>query len=175
MGGVRRLCLGADIRRRELLLGLGGRTLLDTIGGAIERHALAGDTALLAAVWITGALKLVAAGLALALARSWERRLLPRRLVLMLAGLCAAVLTLYGGLLEVGNALVATHLVKTSQPIEWKALWWHLWVWDMSFFVWGILFALALRSFRRATRPVEASDNLAARLSPDGPGPVPRS
>jgi hypothetical protein len=155
--------------------GLGGRTLLDTVGGAIERHALAGDTALVAAVWITGALKLVAAALALALARPWGRRLLPRRIVLMLAGLCAAVLTLYGGLLEVGNALVATHLVKTSGPVEWKALWWHLWVWDMSFFVWGILFALALLGFRRAPRPIGASDSLAGPLTPSDPGLSPRS
>jgi hypothetical protein len=137
---------------------LGGRALLDTLGGAIERRALAGDNALLAAVWITGALKLVGAALALALARPWGRRL-PRRLVLMLAGLCAILLTLYGGLLEVGNALVATHVLKMSQPIEWKALRWHLWVWDMSFFVWGILFALALRGFRRAERPVGAADD----------------
>jgi Protein of unknown function (DUF3995) len=175
VGGLRRVCLGADLRRRQLLLGLGGRTLLDTVGGAIERRALAGDTALLAAVWITGALKLVAAALALALARPWGRRLLPRGLVLVLAGLCAAVLTLYGGLLEVGNALVATHVVKASQPIEWKALWWHLRVSDMSFFVWGILFALALRGFRRATRPVAAVDNVAGRLSPSDPGVFPRS
>jgi hypothetical protein len=98
---------------------------------------------------MTGALKLVAAALALVLARPWGRRV-PRRLVLTLAGLCAAMLTLYGGLLEVGNALVAMRVVKMTQPIEWKALWWHLWVWDMSFLIWGILFALALRGFRRA-------------------------
>jgi hypothetical protein len=131
--------------------GLGGRTLLDTVGGTIERRALAGDTALLAAVWITGALKLVAAGFALALARPWGRRL-PRRVVLTLAGLCAAILTLYGGLLEIGNALVAMRVVKLAQPIEWKPLWWHLWIWDMSFLIWGILFALALRGVRRGAR-----------------------
>jgi hypothetical protein len=127
---------------------LGGRGLLDTVGGAIQRRALAGDSGLEAVVWVTGVLKVVGAGLALALVRPWGRRL-PRRSVVWLSGAAAVLLTLYGGLLEVGNALVATHVLKPSQPIEWKALWWHLWVWDSSFFVWGILFALALVGFRR--------------------------
>lgn len=128
--------------------GCGGRALLDTVGGVIERRALAGDTAIFVAVWVTGALKLVGAVLALALVRPWGRRL-PRRAVLLLGWVAAVGLTLYGAALEVTNALAATHVVKPSTPIEWKALWWHLWVWDLSFLVWGILFALALRRFRR--------------------------
>jgi hypothetical protein len=132
--------------------GLGGRGLLDTVGGTIQRRALAGDATVYAAVWVTGLLKLLAAGLALALVRPWGRRL-PRRPLVFVAGACAALLTLYGGLLEVGNALVATHVLKTSEPIEWKPLWWHLWVWDLSFLVWGILFALALAAFRSPTTP----------------------
>jgi hypothetical protein len=128
--------------------GCGGRTGLDTVGGAIERRALDGDAAIYAAVWVTGVLKLVGAALALALVRPWGRRL-PRRLVLVPAWIAAVGLTLYGGLLELGNALVAGHVVKQSAPIDWKALWWHLAVWDSSFLVWGILFALALRRFRR--------------------------
>jgi hypothetical protein len=131
--------------------GTGGRFLLDTVGGAIQRRALAGDTAIYVAVWITGILKLVGAGLALALVRPWGRRL-PRRPVTLLAWFAAVGLTLYGGLLVVSNALAATHVIKPSTPIEWKPLWWHLWVWDMSFFVWGILFAIALRQFRRGRR-----------------------
>lgn len=128
--------------------GVGGRTLLDTVGGAIERSALAGDTAIYVAVWVTGALKLVGAVLALALVRPWGQRL-PRRVVLLFAWVAAVGLTLYGGVLEVTNTLAATHVVKPSTPIEWKALWWHLWVWDLSFFIWGILFAAALPRFRR--------------------------
>ncbi|MDH6108598.1 hypothetical protein P3T36_005500 [Kitasatospora sp. MAP12-15] len=129
--------------------GCGGRALLDTVGGAIERSALAGDTAIYVAVWVTGVLKLVGAALALALLRPWGRRL-PRRVVLFFAWIAAVGLTLYGGVLEVTNVLAATHVVKPSTPIEWKALWWHLWVWDLSFLIWGLLFASALRQFRRA-------------------------
>jgi hypothetical protein len=101
-----------------------------------------------AAVWITGVLKVFGAALALALVQPWGRRL-PRRPVTVLALIAAVGLTLYGGLLEVTNILVAVHVVKPSQTVEWKALLWHLWVWDMSFFVWGILFAVALRGYRR--------------------------
>ncbi|MFF1903588.1 DUF3995 domain-containing protein [Kitasatospora sp. NPDC058218] len=131
--------------------GAGGRALLDTVGGAIERRALAGDTAVYVAVWVTGVLKLVGAGLALALVRPWGLRL-PRRAVLLFGWAAAVGLTLYGGALEVTNALAASHVVEPSTPIEWKALWWHLWVWDLSFLVWGILFALALRRFRWTAR-----------------------
>lgn len=131
--------------------GLGGRAGISTVGGAIERRALAGDPVIFAAVWITGVLKVFGAALALALVQPWGRRL-PRRPVTVLAWIAAVGLTLYGGLLEVTNTLVATHVVKPSQPVEWKALLWHLWVWDMSFFVWGILFAVALRGYRRRSR-----------------------
>lgn len=127
---------------------LGGRGLLDTVGGAIQRRAEAGDQALLAAVWATAVLKLVGAALALALVRPWGRRL-PRRPLVWVGGGCAVLLTLYGGLLEIGNALVAAHVVKPSQPVSWKALWWHLAVWDASFFVWGILIGVAWIGFRR--------------------------
>jgi hypothetical protein len=129
--------------------GSGGHGLLDTIGGAIERRALAGDPAIYAAVWVTGVLKVVGAVLALALVRPWGRRL-PRRPVLVLAWIAAVGTMLYGGVLELTNALAITHVVKPSTPIEWKPLWWHLGVWDLSFFVWGVLFAVALREFRRA-------------------------
>jgi hypothetical protein len=129
--------------------GSGGHGLLDTIGGAIERRALADDPAIYAAVWVTGVLKVVGAVFALALVRPWGRRL-PRRAVLVLGWIAAVGTTLYGGVLELTNALAITHVVKPSAPIEWKPLWWHFGVWDLSFFVWGVLFALALREFRRA-------------------------
>jgi hypothetical protein len=59
----------------SLYWGSGGRTGLGTLGGSLERQALAGDPALLAAAWVTGALKLVGAALALALVRPWGHRL----------------------------------------------------------------------------------------------------
>jgi hypothetical protein len=83
---------------------------------------------------VTAVLKLVGAALAMALVCPWGQRL-ARRPPIWVAGGGAVLLTLYGGLLEIGNAPVATHVLKPSQPIEWKALWWHLAVWDASFFV----------------------------------------
>ena len=51
--------------------GIGGTLGLDTIGGSIERLALAHDRTLLIAVWVTGFLKILASLLALALAGQW--------------------------------------------------------------------------------------------------------
>ncbi|MGV9270175.1 DUF3995 domain-containing protein [Kitasatospora sp. NPDC003701] len=148
--------------------GVGGRALLDTVGGAIERRALAGDTAVYVAVWVTGVLKLFGAALALALVRPWGPRL-PRRALLLFGCAAAIGLTLYGGALDVTNALAAAHVVEPSTPIEWKALWWHLWVWDLSFLVWGILFALALRRFRWIARSATApAPGLVAAPAPEG-------
>ena len=111
--------------------------------------ALAGDASIYVAVWVTGLLKLVGAGLALALVRPWGRRL-PRRWVTVLGWVATIFLTLYGGVLVIADALAASGAVKPSQPIAWKPLLWHLWVWDMSFFVWGLLFAVALWGLRRS-------------------------
>ncbi len=103
-------------------------------------------------VWVTGLLKLACAALALALGRPRGRRL-PRRPVTVLGWAAAVLLTLYGGILVVTDALAASGLIKPSQPITWKPLPWHLWVWDMSFFIWGIQLAVALRQFRRSDQP----------------------
>ena len=121
--------------------GLGGGFGVDTLGGTLEQLARARDSAIIAAVWVTGFLKVGGALLALALVEPWGRRL-PRPLLLLLGWGAAAVLTLYGGLLVGGEALVATGLVRPAH-VEWKPLLWHLYVWDMSFLVWGVLFALA--------------------------------
>jgi hypothetical protein len=131
--------------------GSGGRRGLDTIGGSIERMALAGDTSIYVAVWATGLLKLVGAALALAMVRSWGRRR-PRRPVSALGWTATVLTTAYGGFLVAADALAATGAIKPSTPIAWKPLLWHLWVWDMSFLIWGLLFAVALRQFLRAVR-----------------------
>src|SRR5215813_7340062 len=54
----------------------GGGTLgLETLGGSLERLARARDPALVAAVWITGLLKVAGAVLALTLVSDWGARL----------------------------------------------------------------------------------------------------
>jgi hypothetical protein len=121
--------------------GLGGTLGLDTLGGTLGRLAMSHDPAIFAAVWLTGILKVGGAILALALVQPWGQRL-PRRPLLLLGWAAAAVLTLYGGTLVTGEALVASRLVRPG-TVEWKPLLWHLYLWDMSFLIWGVLFALA--------------------------------
>ncbi len=128
--------------------GLGGTLGLDTLGGSLESLARAHDRTLFIAVWVTGFLKVLVALLALVLAGRWAARL-PRRPVAVLGWVAAALLTLYGGTLIVPEALVAIGAIKPAQPVDWKPLLWHLYVWDMSFLVWGILFGVATWRFSR--------------------------
>ena len=89
------------------------------------RRPRARDLAIIAAVWVTGLLKVVGALLALALVGVWSPRL-PGLPVAVLGWGAAAVLTMYGGILVVGEALVAAGLVTPASPVDWKALVWHL-------------------------------------------------
>ena len=130
--------------------GSGGTVGLNTIGGSIEAMARRGDASILAAVWITGVLKLFGAVLVLALVRQWGRRL-PQRPLLVLAWAATVLLTLYGAFLVAGDALGETGAIHVSGTVDWTALRWHLWFWDMSFLVWGLLFLAALRNYRRAS------------------------
>jgi hypothetical protein len=63
----------------------------------------------------------------------------------------AASLTLEGGTLVVPEALIAIGAIEPAQPVDWKPLLWHLYVWDMSFLVWGVLFGIATWHFSRTT------------------------
>jgi hypothetical protein len=136
--------------------GSGGRRGLDTLGGSIEKRAQAGDTLIYLAAWATGVLKVVGAALALALVRPWGARL-PRRAVAVLGWIAAVVTSVYGAVLVTAGALVATGVVTPSTPVAWKPLLWHLWVWDLSFLIWGVLFFVALWGFLRHGRAVGGS------------------
>jgi Protein of unknown function (DUF3995) len=130
--------------------GSGGTVGLNTIGGSIEARARRGDASILAAVWITGTLELFGAVLALALVRQWGRRL-PQRPLLGSAWAATVLVTLYGAFLVAGDALGETGAIHVSGTVDWTALRWHLWFWDMSFLIWGLLFLAALRNYRRAS------------------------
>ncbi len=135
--------------------GIGGTHGLDTLGGSLERLARAHDRTIFIAVWVTGFLKLFGSLLALALAGAWPERL-SRRPVTVLGWVAAASLTLYGGILVMSEALVTIGAIKPAQPVDWKPLLWHLYVWDMSFLVWGVLFGVATWKFSRtAPNPEE--------------------
>jgi len=135
--------------------GCGGTIGLDTVGGSIERLAREHSASILVAVWVTGLLKLVGAVLALALVRPWGSKL-PRRLVTLLGWTAAVLLTLYGGTLVAADALAVTGAIKPRTPIARVPLLWHLWVWDMSFLIWGLLFASAAWCFTRRDRGTAA-------------------
>jgi len=128
--------------------GIGGTLGLDTLGGSIESLAQAHDRTLLVAVWVTGFLKILGCLLALALAGTWAARL-PRRPITVLGWVGATSLTLYGGILVVPETLVTMGAFRPTQPVDWKALLWHLYVWDKSFLVWGILFGVATWHYSR--------------------------
>lgn len=127
--------------------GSGGTAGVDTVWGSAPISA-AQRTTLLIAVWVTGFIKPFGALLALLLVTRWGTRL-PRRPLILLGWGAAAVLMVYGGANVVGEALVATGVVRPAEPVDWKPLLWHLYVWDMFFLVWGILFGLAIWHFVR--------------------------
>lgn len=128
--------------------GLGGTVGLDTLGGSLESLARAHDRTLFLAVWVTGFLKIFGSLLALALAGTCAARL-PRQPITVLGWFATASLTLYGGTLVASEALVTVGVIKPTQPVDWKPLLWHLYVWDMSFLVWGILFGVATWRYSR--------------------------
>jgi Protein of unknown function (DUF3995) len=127
---------------------LGGRIGLETIGDAITRPALAGDPTILAIVWITGALKVVAGVVALALVQPWGRSV--PRWTLLLAGWGASALFLvYGAANLVQDALIVAGAIATPAGLDATAARWHLFFWDPWWLLGGVFFALATRSFSR--------------------------
>ncbi|MDQ2894398.1 MAG: hypothetical protein M3Y09_01925 [Actinomycetota bacterium] len=70
------------------------------------------------------------------------------RAVRRLAGLEAAILTAYGGVLTGTGLAVQAGLVGVSANADWKALDWHTYLWDPWFLVVGLLIWVALRRTR---------------------------
>jgi Protein of unknown function (DUF3995) len=126
----------------------GGTVGVDTLGGRLEELAREGDPAVLWLSGVAGVLKVAGAVVALALVRPWGR-VVPRRLLLVLAWGGAVVLVAYGGLYVVGGALALAGVVEGAGAEDRVALWWRVLVWDLWFLVWGVLLGLAARSFGR--------------------------
>ena len=131
--------------------GLGGRALLDTLGGEIERRARAGDDVLLTANAAGAVLKVLGGVLALALVQPWGERL-PRRPLLALASAGAALLTVYGVLQTVAISLVGLDRLEPAEPLDDKALRWRMFLWEPWFLVWGLLLGAAAWHFQARTR-----------------------
>jgi hypothetical protein len=135
----------------------GGTRGLGTLGGSIERLARSQDAGAASVIAIVIVLKLTGALLALAFARPWGRRL-PRRLLLIAGTGAAAVLVLYGGVQVIGEALVETGAIRPSGHVDWRALRWHLGVWDLWFLIWGVAVVVAVRAYRQDIQPPTAGD-----------------
>jgi hypothetical protein len=133
---------------------LGGTLGLDTVGGEIEEQARERSTLALAALAVTLVAKLAAGALALALADSRTRG---RRTVITLGLVAGAGLALYGGVLVIAGAIALAGVGDSSGRDDY-ALRWHVFFWDLWFFVWGVALTLAavrarrLRSARAETK-----------------------
>jgi Protein of unknown function (DUF3995) len=124
----------------------GGTFGIDTLGGVIQRMAERRESGFVAVVWLTGALKIAGGVFSLSLVQPWGR-VVPRPLM-VLAGRGGSALLIVYGALQVGSLLlVALDVVTPADPLGWKPLLWRLFVWDMSFLVWGILLLLATRTY----------------------------
>jgi len=127
--------------------GLGGTALLDTIGGGLEAQGRAGSVAIIALVWFSVVLKLIAAVLPLATVQRWGPARL-HRLVRVLAWTAAVILTGYGLLLTSVGLLVQVGAIATDASANHRALAWHAYLWDPWFLVWGLLSLTALLASR---------------------------
>ena len=133
--------------------GLGGTWLLDTVGGSLAEAGRRRDVGLIAIVWLTVVLKLVAAALGLAVVYHWSpgsRRPYRPRLIRTPAWIAAAILTGYGAVLTSVGLLLQGGVFSIPADADHRALRWHAFLWDPWFLVWGVALATALVRHRGA-------------------------
>lgn len=136
--------------------GLGGTTLLDTVGGSLERGGRAGDLVVVVALRAAVVLKVIAAVLPLLAIHDlggmrWQR------LVVALTWIEAAVLVIYGLVLTTVGLLVQLGVIAASASADHRALAWHAYLWDPWFLLWGLLVTAALLRTRRRNKSVSRS------------------
>jgi hypothetical protein len=123
----------------------GGTALLATVGGVFQRAGRDGSVAVVAVVWLTVVLKLLAASLGILVVADGPRIGLRRRRQLRkLSWLAASVLVAYGGVLSIIGWLIQIGVVSPAAHADHEALRWHAYVWDPWFLVWGLLLVAAL-------------------------------
>lgn len=135
----------------SLYWALGGKVGLDTVGALATTMARSGGATATVVLAAVVALKFLGAALALGLVQRWGR-VLPRRWLLAVAGAASVLLILYGGIQVIAEALVEVGVIRPAGTVDWRALGWHLGLWDPLFLVWGLLLAVATWSNLKGLR-----------------------
>jgi hypothetical protein len=150
----------------------GGTALLDTVGGAFQRAGRTGSVGLIAVVWVTVLLKLLAAiiGFVAVVGRP-PLAAARRRRVRRVAWAAALILTLYGGVLSITGWLVQLGIVSTGANADHRALRWHAYLWDPWFLLWGLLLAIGLSQSACSSSSIEARTSRVRRRRKPRRGP----
>lgn len=129
---------------------LGGRASLSTQALAIQDRI--DNPEFIAVLWVTGALKVVAAVVALAFVLPLGRRI-PRRSLLFVGWATAVLLLVYGGLGWMQALLWETGVQDIPISVGAKASRWKVIFWDPFWILGGLLFLFAVREFQSRGRP----------------------
>jgi Protein of unknown function (DUF3995) len=130
---------------------LGGTWLLGTVGGSLAKAGRRRDGGLIAVLWLTVVLKLVAAALGLAVVYRCRSRLFRWPwLIPVLAWTAAVILTAYGAVLTFVGLLLQAGVLSIPADADHHALRWHAFLWDPWFLIWGVALTTALVQHRGA-------------------------
>ncbi len=126
----------------------GGTQGLGTLAETLREQAVARDQGFITVIWITGALKVLAGLLALALVRPWGK-VFPRWMLLTAGWGTGAFLTLYGGLDMIGAGL---GVIGITDPVDPTGARWYLVLWGPVWLAGGLLMLGAVRHYTRQSR-----------------------
>ncbi|HEX6709371.1 MAG TPA: DUF3995 domain-containing protein [Rubrobacter sp.] len=102
----------------------------------------------IAVLWITGAMKVFAGFLALALVRKWGA-IFPGWMLLILVWGAGTLLAWHGALFVVGGALMLGFMPAPDNPALWTVIRWYIFLWGPWFVLGGALFMAAGWSYLR--------------------------
>jgi hypothetical protein len=125
----------------------GGDAGVGALAQSIQELARKRDALFVAEVWATGALKLLAGVMALALVRPWGG-IVPGRLLRIAVWAIGAILVLYGGSNLIQNVLIEAGVMGVPASMGAQAVRWYLFLWEPYWVLGGLLFLGAAWSTR---------------------------